>query len=164
MRLKKIMAVIVLFLIANVSVADEESLSVKVNRLTLDTVVKIANGVIDACRAKGIPVSVTVVDRNGIAQVQLRDTMAPPVSYPISFKKAYTSVMFNMKGTQMGSMASSPLQNINVNLAFSAGSVPIKAGGTLYGAIGVSGAPSGKDDEFCAQKGLEAVLEDLEMM
>lgn len=87
MRLKKIMAVIVLFLIANVSVADEESLSVKVNRLTLDTVVKIANGVIDACRAKGIPVSVTVVDRNGIAQVQLRDTMAPPVSYPISFKK-----------------------------------------------------------------------------
>lgn len=72
--------------------------------------------------------------------------------------------MFNMKGTQMGSMASSPLQDINVNLAFSAGSVPIKAGGTLYGAIGVSGAPSGKDDEFCAQKGLEAVLEDLEMM
>lgn len=59
MRLKKIMAVIILFLIANVSVADEESLSVKVNRLTLDTVVKIANGAIDACRAKGIPVSVT---------------------------------------------------------------------------------------------------------
>ena len=90
--------------------------------------------------------------------------MAPPVSYPISFKKAYTSVMFNAKGSQLTSQASSPLQNLNLNLMFSAGSVPIKAGGVLYGAIGVSGAPSGKVDEECATKGLEAVLEDLEMM
>ncbi len=162
MNINKIIAIVVISLTSNLSFAEEE-LSVKVNRLTLDAVNKIATASIESCRKKGIPVSVTVVDRNGIAQVQMRDTMAPPVSYPISFKKAYTSVMFNIKGTQMKSMAGSPLQDLNVNLAFSAGSVPIKAGGVLYGAIGVSGAPSGKDDEFCAEQGLKAVLEDLEM-
>lgn len=45
-----------------------------------------------------------------------------------------------------------------------AGSVPIKTGGKLYGAVGVSGAPDGMDDEICAQKGIDAVIEDLEMM
>ena len=164
MKIIKIMMLMIASMFASVSLADEENLSVNVQRLTLDTVVKIANGAISACRVKGIPISVTVVDRNGIAQVQLRDTMAPPVSYPISFQKAYTSVMFNIKGTQMHSMVNSPLQDLNVNLAFAAGSIPIKAGGILYGAIGVSGAPDGKDDEFCAQKGLDVVLEDLEMM
>ena len=163
MRIKIIMTML-LILVSQESLADEERLSVKVNRLTLDTVIKIAKGAIDACRIKGIPVSATVVDRNGISQVQLRDTMAPPVSYPISFKKAYTAVMFNMKGMQMKNMKGSPLQELNVDLAFAAGSVPIKAGGVLYGAIGVSGAPSGAVDEECALQGLEVVIEDLEMM
>ncbi len=120
MSIKKIAMIILLSSFSSMSQAEEE-LSVKVSRLTLDTVVKIARGTLDACRIKGIPVSVTVVDRNGIAQVQMRDTMAPPVSYPISFQKAYTSVMFNLTGTQMKGMAQSPLQHLNVNLAFSAG-------------------------------------------
>jgi uncharacterized protein GlcG (DUF336 family) len=49
-------------------------------------------------------------------------------------------------------------------LAFMAGSVPIQAGGKLYGAVGVSGAPDGMDDEKCAAAGVEAVQMDLEMM
>ena len=79
MSIKKIAMIILLSSFSSMSQAEEE-LSVKVSRLTLDTVVKIARGTLDACRIKGIPVSVTVVDRNGIAQVQMRDTMAPPVS------------------------------------------------------------------------------------
>ena len=31
------------------------------------------------------------------------------------------------------------------------------------GGVGVSGAPSGKTDEKCAEAGLEAVREDMEM-
>lgn len=45
-----------------------------------------------------------------------------------------------------------------------AGSVPIQAGGKLYGAIGVSGAPDSMVDENCTDLGLEAVIDDLEMM
>ncbi len=142
----------------------EKPLTVEVSRITIDVATQIATASIEDCREKGIPISVTVVDRSGIPQVQIRDTVAPPVSYSISFKKAYTSVMFNMRGSQLSSMADSPLQSLGENLAFMAGSVPISAGGKLYGAIGVSGAPDGMVDELCAQIGLDAVLEDLEMM
>lgn len=142
--------------------ADE--LAVNVSRLTADVANKIAVASIEACRKEGIPISVTVVERNGLPQVQMRDTMAPPVSWSISQKKAYTSVMFNVKGSQLGARADSPLQTMGEGLAFMAGSVPIQAGGKLYGAIGVSGAPDGMVDEKCAAAGLSAVIDDLEMM
>ena len=44
-----------------------------------------------------------------------------------------------------------------------AGGLPIEVGGALVGAVGVSGAPSGVTDEECAQAGVDAVLDDLEM-
>jgi len=145
-------------------VVAEELLTASVSRITADVANTIALGALSACREKGIPISVTVVDRNGIIQVQLRDTTAPPVSLPISKNKAYTAVMFNAKGSQLEGRASSPLQNMNVGLAFMAGSTTIEAGGRLYGAVGVSGAPDGMVDEECAIKGVETVIDDLEMM
>jgi uncharacterized protein GlcG (DUF336 family) len=45
----------------------------------------------------------------------------------------------------------------------SAGGLPIQAGGQLLGAVGVSGAPSGKTDEECAQAGMDTIIDDLEM-
>lgn len=147
-----------------VPVQAEDPLTVQVSRLSVDVASTIASATIDACQEKGIPVSVTVVDRNGIVQVQMRDTIAPPVSLGISQKKAYTAVMFNVKGSQLGDRANSPLQTMGEGLAFMAGSSPIQAGGKLYGAVGVSGAPDGMDDEACALKGIEAVIDDLEMM
>ncbi|BBP42851.1 GlcG/HbpS family heme-binding protein [Thiosulfativibrio zosterae] len=148
----------------SLSAAAEDPMTVNVSRISMDVANKIAMATITSCRAEGIPVSVSVVDRNGIIQAQLRDTIAPPVSLEISYKKAYTSVMFNVKGSGLEGRANSPLQSMNVNLAFMAGSVPIQAGGKLYGAIGVSGAPDGKDDEKCAAAGLAAVIDDLEML
>ncbi len=126
-------------------------MAVNVSRLSMDVANKIAMATIEACREKGIPVSVTVVERNGIPQAKLRDTMAPPVSWSISEKKAYTAVMFNVKGSQLSGRANSPLQTMGEGLAFMAGSVPIQAGGKLYGAVGVSGAPDGMDDENAPQ-------------
>ncbi|CAN8139216.1 glc operon protein GlcG [uncultured Thiomicrorhabdus sp.] len=151
-------------LTTSVPVYAEEPMVVNVARLSLDMANKAAMATVEACREKGIPVSVTVVDRNGIVQAQLRDTIAPPVSLGISQKKAYTAVMFNVKGSQLGDRAKSPLQTMGAGLAFMAGSTPIQAGGKLYGAVGVSGAPDGMDDEACAVKGVESILEDLEMM
>jgi uncharacterized protein GlcG (DUF336 family) len=40
--------------------------------------------------------------------------------------------------------------------------VPIRAAGSLVGAVGVSGAPGGDKDEACALTGVEAVQERLE--
>ena len=134
-----------------------------VSRITMDVANTIALNTVKACREMGIPISVTVVDRNGIVQAQLRDTVAPPVSLEISKNKAYTAVMFNVKGSQLESRANSPLQSMGVGLAFMAGSTPIQAGGKLYGGVGVSGAPEGMDDEKCAVAGVESVQDDLEM-
>jgi uncharacterized protein GlcG (DUF336 family) len=39
--------------------------------------------------------------------------------------------------------------------------VPIDAAGTLFGAIGVSGAPGGEADAGCALAGIQAVADDL---
>lgn len=162
--LKKMGVSVVLTAAMALPAQAKEPMVVQVNRVTADVATTIAKASMDACREMGIPVSVTVVDRNGIPQVQMRDTMAPPVSWGISQKKAYTAVMFNVKGSDLESRANSPLQTMGEGLAFMAGSVPIKAGGKLYGAIGVSGAPDGMDDEKCAAAGLDAVLMDLEMM
>ncbi|MBD3755974.1 MAG: heme-binding protein [Gammaproteobacteria bacterium] len=167
LKLKKMMSA-VLFggaMMAAVAPAQaEEPMVVNVSVITMDVANTIAVNTIKACREKGIPVSVTVVDRNGITLAQLRDTIAPPVSLSISQKKAYTAVMFNVKGSELGGRTNSPLQTMGEGLAFMAGSTPIQAGGKLYGAVGVSGAPDGKDDEACAIAGVESVLGDLEMM
>jgi len=150
--------------VAMVPVANAQDLTVDVPRLTLEVNNKIAMETIKACEAKGIPVSVTVVDRNGIIMVQMRDSMAPPVSLPISQKKAYTAVMFNANGSQLVSQAEGALPTLGEGLAFMAGSVTISAGGRLFGAVGVSGAPGGDIDEECAVAGVESVQMDLEMM
>ncbi|MDX1347242.1 MAG: heme-binding protein [Thiomicrorhabdus chilensis] len=163
-KLKQLVVVLGLSAVVSTPVVAEEPMTVNVARLSVDVTNKIAMGAIESCREKGIPISVTVVDRNGIVQTQMRDTMAPPVSLGISKKKAYTAVMFNVKGSQLGSRADSPLQSMGEGLAFMAGSTPIKAGGKMYGAVGVSGAPDGMDDEACAIAGVETVQMDLEMM
>jgi len=162
--MKKAMLVSGLSLVAALPVQAEEAMTASVSRVTADVANTVAMAAMKTCREKGIPVSVTVVDRNGIVQSQVRDTTAPAVSLPISKNKAYTAVMFNAKGSQLEGRANTPLQHMNVGLAFMAGSTTIEAGGKIYGAVGVSGAPDGMVDEECAIKGVEAVIDDLEMM
>lgn len=163
-NLKTIAAAMALALVSSLPAAAEEPMTITMSRITMDVANTIATTAVSACREKGIPIGVTVVDRNGIIQVQMRDTTAPPVTLDISRKKAYTSIMFNAKGSDLAGRASSPLVNIGEGLAFMAGSVTIAAGGKLYGAVGVSGAPDGMVDEECAQAGLDAVLMDLQML
>jgi len=162
--MKKLIVAGLMALTINTPVVAGDALTASVSRVSADVANSIAVGAVKACREKGIPISVTVVDRNGIVQVQMRDTTAPPVSLEISKKKAYTAIMFNAKGSQLEGRANSPLQTMNVGLAFMAGSTTIEAGGKIYGAIGVSGAPDGMVDEECAVAGLETVIDDLEMM
>jgi uncharacterized protein GlcG (DUF336 family) len=141
----------------------EETLVVSVKRLTMDTAVKIAQATVAACRAKGIQVAATVVDRDGTVQVQLRDTIAAPLTLTISAQKAYTAANFNAATSSMESRGDTPVGRVD-GLVMSAGGVPIEVGGALLGAVGVSGAPAGETDEECAQAGVAAVQDDLEMM
>lgn len=143
-------------------VAAEEALVVSVQRLSLATAQKVAQATIDACREKGIQIAATVVDRDGVVQAQLRDTIAAPITVPISFKKAYTAVNFNADTSALAGRADTPIGRLDF-LVMSAGGVVIQSGGALLGAVGVSGAPDGETDEACARAGVAAVQEDLEL-
>jgi len=143
-------------------VLAEDVLVVSVKRLSLDVAVKLAQGTIAACREKGIQIGVTVVDRDGMIQTQLRDTIAAPITVPISFKKAYTAVNFNADTSALGERADTPIGRLDF-LVMSAGGAVVQVAGALIGGVGVSGAPSGETDEECAKAGVAAVQDDLDM-
>ncbi len=144
--------------------ADEQPLLVTIKRLSMETALSIAQATIAECRKQGVQVGVTVVDRGGHPQVVLRDVLAPDVTLRISQQKAYTAMAFNAKLSALEGRFTRPFSVGKVEgLVFSAGGVPIQAGGTILGGVGVSGAPSGELDEQCAQAGIDAVSADLEM-
>jgi len=143
-------------------ISDDELLMVKTNRLTLSTAIQIAQAAVAECTKQGIQIGVTVVDREGIVQVTLRDTIAAQITVPISKGKAYTAANFNAATSALGDRANGPIGRAP-GIIMSAGGLPIQAGGSLLGAVGVSGAPSGETDEVCAQAGIDAVIDDIEM-
>ena len=140
----------------------EDPMMVQVKRLSLDTAVKMAQATLAACREKGIQIGVTVVDRDGTVQVALRDTIAPPITLPISKGKAVAAVNFSVATSELADRADTPIGRVP-GLIMSAGGIPVEAGGAMVGGIGVSGAPSGETDAECAQAGVDAVSDDLEM-
>ncbi len=142
--------------------ADEAPRTVNIKRLSLETAQEIAQGAVAACRKEGIQIGVTVVDRDGVIQAVLRDTIAAPITVRISRQKAFTAVNFNAATSQLASRANTPIGRVK-GLVMSTGGLPIQAGGMLLGGVGVSGAPSGETDEACAQAGIDKVLDDLEM-
>ncbi len=144
--------------------AEEHPMTVDIKRLTMETALRIAKGAIDQCRKEGVQITVTVVDRSGHAQVVLRDVLAVDITLPISKQKAHSAMAFNTPLSKMEGRFKGPYQVPKLDgLVLSAGGIPINIGGSLMGGIGVSGAPSGKIDEKCAEAGLEAVRTDLEL-
>ncbi|MGD9096032.1 MAG: heme-binding protein [Chromatiales bacterium] len=160
--MKKLAAALALTLTMSPAMAEEEMV-VNIKRLSMETTQAMAMAAVEACRKEGINVGVTVVDRNGIPQVMLRDTLAAHLTIEISKRKAYTAANFNAATSTLEDRADTAVGRFD-DLIMSAGGVPINVGGFIYGGIGVSGAPSGETDEMCAQAGLDAVAEDLEML
>ena len=121
---------------------------------------------LEHCRKAGYQVAVAVVDRSGIPQVMLRDRFAGTHTVKIAIDKAWTAASFKIptsalaKETQAG-MPISGLRSHPRVLAI-AGAQPIEAGGSLLGAIGVSGAPGGEADDACAAAGIKAIAEAIE--
>lgn len=162
---KKIFATIsLLSCFAGQPLLADDSMTVPIKRLKMETALTIAQAAIKQCRKEGVQIAVTVVDRGGHAQVVLRDVLAMDITLPISKQKAHTAMAFNTPLSQLSARFDKPYQVPKLDgLILGAGGIPINIGGTIMGGIGVSGAPSGKTDEKCAVAGLEAVREDLEL-
>ena len=150
--------------ISTLSAAADDSMTVSIKRLKLETALQIAQAAIKQCRKEGVQIAVTVIDRGGHAQAVLRDVLAMDITLPISKQKAHTAMAFNSPLSELQGRFTNPFQVPKLDgLILGAGGIPINIGGNIMGGIGVSGAPSGKTDEKCAKAGLDAVRADMEM-
>lgn len=161
--MRKLLLVLTLFSLSAPTIAADAPVLVKIPRLTMEAAQRMANAAVLACRKQGIQIGVTVVDRSGDPMIVLRDTLAARLTLEVSRQKAYTAVNFNATLSSMKGRFTDPFSVGKVEgLVFSAGGLPISAVGNIVGAIGVSGAPTGEQDEACAMEGLKAIELDLE--
>ena len=148
-----------------IAIAAEGTFSVKV--LTPETALKAAQAALNSCRNRGFQATVAVVDRMGVVQVLLRDRFAGPHTPDMATAKAYTAASFRTNTSELAeaSQPGRPASGIRhrPGVAAVGGGLMIEAGGTLLGAIGVSGAPGAREDDACAAAGIAAIREDIEL-
>ena len=135
--------------------------------LTPETALKAAQAALKKCRDGGYQVTVAVLDRMGVTQVLLRDRFAGPHTTDMATAKAYTAVSFRTNTSELAAATQpgQPQSGIRhrPGVAAVGGGMMIEASGSLLGAIGVSGAPGGREDDACAAAGIAAIREDIEL-
>lgn len=138
-----------------------------VRHMTPEVALKAANAALQDCRKRGFQVAVAVVDRSGVVQALIRDRFAGPHTPDTAIGKGWTAVSFRTDtlpfaaDTQAGKAASG-IRDLPRVVAIGGG-VLVQSGGSIVGAIGVSGAPGGEADDQCARAGLAAVRDDVEL-
>jgi uncharacterized protein GlcG (DUF336 family) len=123
----------------------------------------IANAALAQCESMGFKVSVTVLDRAGLALVMLRGDGAGLHTPEGSDRKAYTARTFSRPSAEFAKrMIDDPASvgsRLYTRVLALGGGLPIKVGDDVIGAVGVSGSP-GKDD-VCSQAGIDKVADQL---
>jgi len=152
------------WLVATPVGAQDATFTVKL--MTPETALKAAQAALKKCRDEGYQVAVAVVDRMGITQVILRDRYAGPHTPSTARGKAWTAVSFRTNSGALAALtqAGKPQSGVRQRPGVVAigGGLMIEGGGSLLGAIGVSGGPGGEADEACAAAGLAAIKDSLE--
>ena len=134
--------------------------------LTPETALTAARAALEACRKQGYQVAVAVTDKAGTTQVLLRDRFAGPHTIEVATNKAWTAASFRTSTSALAvdTQAGRPMSGLRSLPRFLAvgGGLVIEAGGSAFGAIGVSGAPGGEADESCAAAGIKAIADAIE--
>lgn len=139
--------------VAHAAVLNESNIS------TVDAQ-RLAVAAVSACQAKGYNVSASVVDRAGLLKAFSRADNAGPHTIQASQAKAFTAA--SAKAATLTIMENAQKNPGAANLTdipgflLLGGGVPVKAGDTVIGAIGVAGAPGGHLDSQCAEEVLAA--------
>jgi len=149
----------------SVQTRAQESL-VTYKSLTPEIALDLARAALADCQKRGYQVAVAVVDRFGVPQVMLRDRYAGPHTPATASGKAWTAATFRNSTSSLFAISQPGMMQAGIrNLPGAVvigGGLVVEAGGSLLGAIGVSGAPGGDADEACAKAGIDAVQSKLD--
>lgn len=161
MKMKSIVPVLLGALLSS-PVQAADVLNIKL--MTLDLARDIANATLQDCRKKGYNASVVVVDRDGAPQVVLRDVYVSRHATEIAERKANAVILSGVSTHEFITNRGEIRAELNEipGVLLLRGGLPIRAGGSLIGAVGVSGAPGGEKDEACAFAGIKAVQDRLD--
>ena len=139
--------------------------------LPLNLAVEAATEAVRVCAQNGYQVSATVVDMDGVRQVDLR-VMAPPfiqrnrvMTRHIRWSRwGRSSTLIRPASSSSTVTKTSPyaprLSTMH-NVMALPGAVAFKSKNVIVGALGVGGAPGGDKDEVCAQAGMAKVADRL---
>jgi uncharacterized protein GlcG (DUF336 family) len=158
-------ALVIYALMGSVQTRAQESL-VTYKSLTPEIALDLARAALADCQHRGYQVAIAVVDRFGAIQVVLRDRYAGPHTPATASGKAWTAATFrnstsNLFAISQPGMMQAGIRNLPGAVIIGGGLV-VESGGSLVGAIGVSGAPGGDADEACAKVGIEAIQSKLD--
>jgi uncharacterized protein GlcG (DUF336 family) len=124
----------------------------------------IAQGAIEECAKKNVPISVAVVDRAGRVRIFIASDNPSPHNFELARRKAYTARTFRRPSLEWAQRSKEGTdlagQRQLADVIPLGGGVPINVGDDTIGAVGVSGS-SQTGDEACAKAGVDKVADQL---
>src|SRR5260221_4094328 len=154
-------------LVGSVQARAQESL-VTHKSLAPEIALDLARAALADCQKRGYQVAIAVVDRSGVAQVVLRDRYAGPHTPATASGKAWTAATFRSSTSNLFAISQPGMMQAGIRnlpgVGIIGGGLIVESGGSLVGAIGVSGAPRGDADEACAQARLESIQRELDFL
>jgi uncharacterized protein GlcG (DUF336 family) len=152
-------------MVASVPAPAQDTL-VAYKAMSVEVALDLARAALADCRQRGFQVAIAVVDRFGVTQVVLRDRFAGPHTTATATGKAWTAVSFRTNTSDLVTSTRPGMPQAGVRglpgVVILGGGVMVEAGGSLVGAIGVSGSPGGDADDACAKAGISAVQDRLD--
>jgi uncharacterized protein GlcG (DUF336 family) len=132
--------------------------------VTWKLALEIAQGAIEACAKRDVPISVAVVDRAGRVRVFIASDNPTPHSLELARRKAYTARTFRKSTLEWRDSSEPGKENFGqrqlADVIALGGGYPINVGNDTIGAVGVSGN-SQAGDEGCAKAGVDKVADQL---
>ena len=161
-----ILAIVTLALVGGLRPAAASDSTVTYKSVAPEVAIEAVQVAIKKCRADGFQVSAVVIDRFGQTQALMRDQYAGLPATQTATDKAYTALSFRSDTSALGQLVKSGKMSeriaIEPHILMIPGGLIIEEEGTLMGAVGVSGAPTGEADEVCAKAALDHIHEKID--
>lgn len=137
----------------------------RIRALNMEAANKVAMAAARDCSKKGYQVSVAVTDRYGNLIAFIRSPLSGRHTIGGAQNKAYTAATLQGSTEILGPQVKQLSGTHQISLI--GGGLAIRAGGIMYGAVGVAGAPGKKTpgdvDDGCAKAGIAAIQDELEL-